>query len=257
MRKNIILSIAKVFSYFWLFIPSKIRRFIFTSFLILESRDSNRSKSIKNLFLIKDKLEWIINERAINYGNGIHPKHLLTNYHQFFIDRIKDGDRVLDVGCGNGSVALSIAKKKLNSFITGIDLDKNNIKFAKEKQKNNNLKNLNFINGDVNDLKEIKSDVVILSNILEHIEKRSLFLANIQKLTGANLYLIRVPYFKRDWQIAFRKELGMYYFSDKDHKIEHTLEELKQELKISNLKMNETIIIWGEIWTKCEYEIKE
>ena len=47
----------------------------------------------------------------------------------------------------------------------------------------------------------------------------------------------------------------MYYFSDKDHKIEHTLEELKQELKRSNLKMNETIIIWGEIWTKCEYEI--
>ncbi len=254
MRKNIILSIAKVFAYFWLFIPSKIRRFIFTSFLILESRDSNRSKSIKNLFLIKDKLEWIINERAIKYGNGVHPKHLLTNYHQFFIDRIKDGDRVLDVGCGNGSVAISIAKRNLNSLITGIDLDKNNIKFAKEKQKNNNLKNLNFINGDVNDLKEIKSDVVILSNVLEHIEKRSLFLTNIQKLTGANLFLIRVPYFKRDWQVAFRKELGMYYFSDQDHKIEHTLEELKKELKISNLKMHETIIIWGEIWTKCRYE---
>ena len=206
------------------------------------------------MFLIKDKLEWIINERAIKYGNGVHPKHLLTNYHQFFIDRIKDGDRVLDVGCGNGSVAISIAKRNLNSLITGIDLDKNNIKFAKEKQKNNNLKNLNFINGDVNDLKEIKSDVVILSNVLEHIEKRSLFLTNIQKLTGANLFLIRVPYFKRDWQVAFRKELGMYYFSDQDHKIEHTLEELKKELKISNLKMHETIIIWGEIWTKCRYE---
>mgnify|MGYP001341367504 FL=1 len=254
MRKNIILSIAKVFSYFWLLIPSKIRRFLFTSFLILESRDSKQSKSIKNLFLIKDKLDWIINERAIKYGKGLHPKHLLTNYHQFFIDRIKDGDRVLDVGCGNGSVAISIAKRNLNSLITGIDLDKNNIKFAKEKQKNNNLKNLNFINGDVNDLKEIKSDVVILSNVLEHIEKRSLFLTNIQKLTGANLFLIRVPYFKRDWQVAFRKELGMYYFSDQDHKIEHTLEELKKELKISNLKMHETIIIWGEIWTKCRYE---
>ena len=37
--------------------------------------DSNRLKSIKNLFLIKDKLDWIINDRAIKYGNGIHPKH--------------------------------------------------------------------------------------------------------------------------------------------------------------------------------------
>ena len=231
MRKNIILSIAKVFSYFWLFIPSKIRRFIFTGFLILESRDSNQSKSIKNLFLIKDKLDWIINERAIKYGNGVHPKHLLTNYHQFFIDRIKDGDSVLDVGCGNGSVAISIAKRNLNSFITGIDLDKNNIKFAKEKQKKSNLKNLNFINGDINDFKEIKSDVVILSNVLEHIKNRSLFLKNIQKLSGANLFLIRVPYFKRDWQIAFRKKLGMYYFSDKDHKIEHTLRGIKTRIK--------------------------
>ena len=116
MRKNLILNIAKVFSYFWLFIPSKIRRFIFTSFLILESRDNNQSKSIKNLFLIKDKLDWIINERAIKYGNGVHPKHFLTNYHQFFIDRIKDGDNVLDVGCGNGSVAISIAKKYSNQI---------------------------------------------------------------------------------------------------------------------------------------------
>ena len=255
MRKNIILKIAKVFSYFWLFLPSKIRRFIFTGFLILESRDSDQSKSIKNLFLIKDKIDWIINERAIKYGKGIHPKHLLTNYHQFFIDRIKNGESILDVGCGNGSVAISIAKRYPTSFITGVDLDKNNIKFAREKQKQNNLNNLNFINCDINEFTEIKTDIVILSNVLEHIENRSLFLKNIQKLTGANLFLIRVPYFKRDWQIAFRKELGMYYFSDKDHKIEHTLEELKKELKISNLKMNETIIVWGEIWTKCQYGI--
>jgi 2-polyprenyl-3-methyl-5-hydroxy-6-metoxy-1,4-benzoquinol methylase len=255
MIKNLILFIAKVFSYFWLIIPTKIRRFLLTSFFILESRNDDRKQSIKNLFLIKDKLDWIINERALKYGNGDHPKHKLTNYHQFFIERIKDGERVLDVGCGNGSVAISIAKSHLNSFVTAIDLNKKNIKFAKEKQKVNNLKNLNFIYGDVNNCSEIASDVVILSNVLEHIENRPSFIKNIQKLSGANIFLIRVPYFKRDWQIAFRKEIGMYYFSDRDHKIEHTLEELKQELKISNLIMNETIIIWGEIWTKCKYGI--
>ena len=255
MIKNLILFIAKVFSYFWLIIPTKIRRFLLTSFFILESRNDNRKQSIKNLFLIKDKLDWIINERAINYGNGVHPKHTLTNYHQFFIERIKDGERVLDVGCGNGSVAISIAKSHSNSSVTAIDLNKKNIKFAKEKQKINNLKNLNFIHGDVNNCSKISSDVVVLSNVLEHIENRPLFIGNIQKLSGANVFLIRVPYFKRDWQIAFRKKLGMYYFSDGDHKIEHTLEELKKELKISNLKMNETIIVWGEIWTKCQYGI--
>ena len=41
-----------------------------------------------NIFLIKDSLDWVINERALKYGQGIHPKHKLTNYHHFFIDRI-------------------------------------------------------------------------------------------------------------------------------------------------------------------------
>ncbi len=66
--------------------------------------------------------------------------------------------------------------------------------------------------------------------------------------------LIIVPYFKRDWQIALRKKLGMYYFCDNDHKIEHTLEELENELMAAKLVIKETITIWGEIWTKCEYE---
>ena len=254
MKKNIILALAKIFSYPWLLFPTRLRRFIFTSFFILESRESNPSISIRNLFLIKDKLDWIINERALKYGEGIHPKHKLTNYHQFFIDRIKDGENVLDVGCGNGSVAISIAQELSKSFITGIDINKKNIEFAKDKQKESNLKNLEFIYGNINDHSEIISQVVILSNVLEHIDNRILFLKNVQKLSRAKTFLIRVPYFKRDWQIAFRKKLGMYYFSDNDHKIEHTLEELKKELEKANLIMKETKTVWGEIWTKCEYD---
>ena len=253
-KKKLILKIAKIFSYIWLLIPSNIRRFIFTSFFILESRGKNPTISIKNLFLIKDKLDWIINERALKHGDGIHPKHQLTNYHQFFIDRIINGENVLDVGCGNGSVAISIAKRLSKSFITGIDISKKNIDFAKQKQKESNLKNLNFINGDIHDYTEIGSDVVILSNVLEHIEDRVLFLKNVQRLSGAKTFLVRVPYFKRDWQIAFRKKLGIYYFSDNDHKVEHTLEELEKELGEANLIMKETITDWGEIWTKCEYD---
>ena len=255
MKKRTILNIAKVFSYFWLLIPAKLRRFLFTSFLILESRDNNTSQSIKNLFLIKDKLDWIINERALKFGEGIHPKHSLTNYHDFFIERIKNGDNVLDVGCGNGSVAISIAKKIPDSKVIGIDIDRNNIEFAKQKLKENNLRNLTFIHGDIKDQKEIKSEIVILSNILEHIENRPLFLKNIIFISNAKTFLIRVPYFKRDWQIAFRKEFGIYYFSDLDHKIEHTIDELKYELSEANLSICEIITIWGEIWAKCEYEI--
>ena len=38
-----------------------------------------------------------------------------------------------------------------------------------------------FIAGDINDQKQIKCDVVIFSNILEHISKRNVFLENVIK----------------------------------------------------------------------------
>ena len=69
--------------------------------------------------------------------------------------------------------------------------------------------------------------------------------------TSAKKFLIRVPLFERDWQIAFRKEIGSYYFSDQDHKIEHTLEEFKNEILLSKLKITEIFTIWGEIWASC------
>ena len=86
-KKNILLLFANFFSLFWRLIPFKIREFLFTSLFIIESRGSSSKNSLKRIFIIKDKLEWIINERAIKYGNGIHPKHEVTTYHKFFLDR--------------------------------------------------------------------------------------------------------------------------------------------------------------------------
>ena len=98
------------------------------------------------------------------------------------------------------------------------------------------------------------SDVVILSNILEHIKERKSFLRMIVKKSGAKTFLIRVPLFERDWQLALRKELGIYYFSDLDHEIEHTTSEFKKEVNEANLKIKEIYTIWGEIWANCSNE---
>ena len=255
MKKNIILKFATLVSLFWLCLPFKLRKFIFTSLFIIESRGMYPEKGLTSLFLIKDKLDWVINERALKYGLGIHPKHSLISYHDFFSSRIRNGSRILDVGCGIGIVAINIAKKLSKSSIIGIDINKKNIEIANELLCQNNLSNVNFIHGDINDQEDIKSDYVILSNILEHIEKRTRFLKNIQKITNAKTFLIRVPNFERDWQIAMRKKLGIFYFSDNDHKIEHTLEQLEKELKKAGFIIKEKITLWGEIWAECEYEL--
>tara|TARA_Y100001978_G_scaffold7258_1_gene6165 strand:- start:64 stop:825 length:762 start_codon:yes stop_codon:yes gene_type:complete len=252
--KNKILKFANFLSLFWSIIPWKIRKLLFAGLFILESRDEETSKGLSRIFLIKDKLEWVINERALSYGFGLHPKHRLTHYHEFFIDRISDGQIVLDVGCGVGLVAIDIANKRPKSNVIGIDINEKNIIIAKNLLKEQNIKNLQFILGDITQKQNIKADVVVLSNVLEHIDDRILFLKNIYKMTGSNKFLIRVPLFERDWQIAMRKELDIYYFSDLDHKIEHTVDEFKKEMQKSDFSVKELITIWGEIWAVCIHE---
>ena len=253
MNKKIILKFATFISIFWKILPFKIREFLFTSLFIIESRGNDSKQSLKRVFMIKDKLEWIINERAISFGNGIHPKHELTTYHEFFLERIDDGELVLDVGCGNGTVALDIASNKPKSRIIGVDINKENILIAEKLKNKYALENINFIYGDINYQSNLNCDVVILSNILEHISDRKTFLENIIRISNANKFLIRVPLFERDWQMALRKEIDIYYFSDEDHKIEHSLEEFKYEIGLTSLKINEIFTIWGEIWASCEY----
>tara|TARA_Y100000589_G_C27190419_1_gene644559 strand:- start:701 stop:1465 length:765 start_codon:yes stop_codon:yes gene_type:complete len=254
MKKNFLLLIANIISLFWRLLPFKIRDFIFTSLFIVESRGKNSKAGLKRMFFIKDKLEWVINERAIKYGEGIHPKHRVTPYHKFFADFITNGETVLDVGCGNGTVALDIASKRPKCNFIGVDINNKNIDKANQLKLKYGIKNVNFIFGDINSQGEINSDVIILSNILEHIDERINFLNRLINTTKAKKYIIRVPLFERDWQIPLRKELGIYYYSDTDHKIEHTVEEFKNEIIKTKLKIKELRTIWGEIWAYCENE---
>ena len=251
MNKKLMLKISNLFSLIWLLVPSKIRKFLFTSFFILESRGSNKGNGLKRLFELKSNLEWVINERSIAYDKGIHPKHRLTPYHDFFIDRINDGEVVLDVGCGQAIVAASIAAARKNSFVFGIDIDEDNIKKGKNLINEKKLKNVKLIFGDVYEQRELKADKVIISNVLEHINNRIEFIEYLKLITKAKYFLIRVPLFERNWQIPLMRELGIDYFSDIDHKIEHTIVEFKKEMSDSKLIIKEMQTLWGEIWVSC------
>jgi hypothetical protein len=58
--------------------------------------------------------------------------------------------------------------------------------------------------------------------------------------------------FERDWKLPMRQELGIGYFSDAEHFIEHRLDELRDEVRAAGLKPVEIITLWGEIWTECQ-----
>lgn len=174
--------------------------------------------------------------------DGLHPKHRLMNYHKFFVDNVSENDSVLDIGCGNGALTYDVAKKAKK--IVAIDLSEKNVSFAKEKFSG---KNIEYVCGDVlTDLPNDKFDVILLSNVLEHIDKRVQFLSSLKE--KAPRFLIRVPMLNRSWIDLYKKELELEYRLDKTHFIEYTFESFKEELDKAGLRVLNYTIQFGEIW---------
>jgi len=204
---------------------------------------------IKLLLHLHTFIGKVIDVLLIKMNGGLHPKHHLMRYYEFFLDHITTGSKILDIGCGNGFVASQIAKKA--GYVTGIDTESTNIEIAK---RNHSQANIKFILGDATIYPfENRYDAIILSNVLEHIENRISFLKDIQKLSDT--LLIRVPMLDRDWMPLYRKSLGMFYFCDSTHFTEYTLESFTGEMSQSGLKIESFTIRFGEIWAVVKKKI--
>ena len=248
--KNLVIAIATVAAKVLWLIPFPLRRALLSGLLASESRIGAPGDSLGRLFRLWDDLDLIVNERATAYGDGVNPKHRLTRYHDYFAERIPDGGRVLDVGCGIGAVARTIATRLPDAHVTAVDSDPRMLEKARALD---NPANLVFVEGDATrDLPAEHWDVVVLSNVLEHLDGRVAFL---QALLGRNTpgrILIRVPLFERHWHNPLRKELGVGFFSDPTHRIEHSVSEFTGEMAEAGLEIVECRTRWGEIWAHCE-----
>jgi hypothetical protein len=137
-RKRIVLGIANVMSWPWRLLPSGWREGILTGLFVLDSRGEPRG-GLAQLLRLQDRLDWVTNERAVEMGDGVHPKHRLTRYHDFFVEHIPAGARVLDIGCGVGAVARSIATRVKGSEVVGVDRDDGRLAEARAADNPGNL----------------------------------------------------------------------------------------------------------------------
>jgi 2-polyprenyl-3-methyl-5-hydroxy-6-metoxy-1,4-benzoquinol methylase len=188
-------------------------------------------------------LYYVISVLSVRTEGGLHPKHRLMNYHAFFVDRVSPADRVLDIGCGNGALAFDLGKKARE--VVAVDLSVPNIEKAKQHYPRENI--VYRVADATKELGGETFDVIVLSNVLEHIENRITFLKDIRTL--APKILLRVPMIDRDWVTLYKKEMGLEWRLDPTHFTEYTEESLRKELQESGWKMGETLVRFGETWS--------
>lgn len=217
------------------------------SHLICEvSTFQDSRETLMELFQFHELIEAEIDRCAIRYNNGVHPKHRLMNYHEFFTQRLKPGESVLDIGCGSGFVAYSMAM--VGAYVTGLDLSEENIHIASQRHKHPNL---SFIVGDATKfLPTGKFSTVVASNVLEHIADRQGFLRFVQKNIMPERWLFRVPAFDRSWMIPLRQELGLSPFNDATHFTEYTMLSFKEEMSSAGMTIRYIERAWGELWAE-------
>ena len=114
---------------------------------------------------------------------------------KFIIDALDENiapnSNVLDVGCGNGLISMSLGKAGHNVF--GIDISEKAIEKANEK---NNLPNVKFEVAGAEQLSaaETKYDAVICSEVLEHLNEPSSLLKYIYKsMKDEGILIVTVP----------------------------------------------------------------
>jgi len=201
------------------------------------------------LLILDNWLYYLQGQTAIAYDNGLHPKHRLTGYHDFFINRIQSEERVLDMGCGIGYLAYDVAEKT-GALILGVDINPDNISQAINQFSHPNI---HYQVADIQKfVPEEHFDVIILSNVLEHLPARPKFLQRMQTNFGPSKLLIRVPLFERDWRVPLKRELGVDWRLDPTHEIEYTPESFKEELVQAGMEVIYVEIRWGEIWAEVQ-----
>ena len=205
------------------------------------------AQALQELLATDRELSQFIDQEAMRYDQGVHVKHRLTRYHDFFIRRVRPGERVLDVGCGNGLVAYAVAEGA-GAWVVAMDLDPDHLAQARQRFSHPRI---SYLLGDaLSELPEGGFDVVILSNVLEHLPERPRFLQKLQAAAQPSRLLIRVPLFDREWRVPLRRELGLEWRSDDTHETEYTVESFAQEIEAAGLKIRHLEVRWGEIWAE-------
>jgi SAM-dependent methyltransferase len=234
---------------FRLLMPIWAWRPLFRFWLSVLGAGADRRSAVRELLVTYDDVYRELDRAAIAYDDGVHVKHRLTGYHDFFVEHVRPGERVLDIGSGKGELAFDLVGRA-GASVVGVDHDRRHLAFARAHYQHERLE---FREGDV--LASMPAghfDVVVLSNVLEHLEPRVAFLRQVLESATPQRILVRVPVYARDWTVPLKHEVGLLAYWDVDHEIEYDEQGFRNELGDAGLEVTELVLAWGEIWAVAE-----
>lgn len=144
-----------------------------------------------------------------------------------FLPYVKDGDRVYDIGCGNGRL-YDFLSKNLKIKYTGIDNNKELLQFAEKQHKKCSANVCEFKEGDLLKIpaKSEIADMVFTVAALHHIPSKSLRkkameeLHRITKRKGIFIVsvwnLFQPKYKKYIWKSRIRKLISLGKYDSRD-----------------------------------------
>ena len=161
----------------------------------------------------------------------VHPKHLLGEDHYWYLPHVPERATVLDVGCGTGIHALRVAQRA--GRVVGLDGNLDTLSIGQRLGPTADRPRVLFARCDLESGLPIASsriDVVLCLDVLEHLVERDAVLAEIARvLRPSGVLLLALPNRATTWKKRLERA-GLFAYSDPDHKIEYTLDEMRGEL---------------------------
>ncbi|MFA6136374.1 MAG: class I SAM-dependent methyltransferase [Candidatus Paceibacterota bacterium] len=169
----------------------------------------------------------------------IHPKHLIDDYPEW-LKYFNKEDEVLDIGCDNGQrdFKLSPLVKKIIAF----DYEGKAINQAKEWQEKYSFGNIDFscLSAE-NSLPFLDNqfDKILFLDVLEHLNNRAQIMKEcFRVLKPKGAMVLAIPNSQTPWK-EFQKSARVNFYSDSDHKIEYSKEEIIKEHQKTGFKIKE------------------
>lgn len=136
------------------------------------------------------------NVHYLNFSEYISPSELkkldfiVTCVNEFKAQKNAENIKILEIGCGKGNICFPLASLGFN--VLGIDLNPEVIFYATQK---NQFKNLNFKICDAETIKYgFKFDIIVCSEVFEHLDNPHLLSKNLPKLIkNDGLLILTIP----------------------------------------------------------------